>query len=108
MIDGAPLRVHREIDSNPLHRGAGTRARTALSVLSFTVACHGSLQSPAGVDRPVDSSTNGARSESAQREATFDQRVDVGGLHLHIHCEGAGLPLVVFDSGLGQGEEAWS
>ena len=32
----------------------------------------------------------------------------MGGLKLHIQCDGEGTPLVVFDSGLGQGAEAWA
>jgi pimeloyl-ACP methyl ester carboxylesterase len=39
--------------------------------------------------------------------AVLDARVDVGGLALHIHCEGEGLPAVVFDSGLGLDGSGW-
>jgi hypothetical protein len=79
---------------------------TTVGVLGLTMACHGPVHPPANVAR--DPSTGVGRSEGTARRSAFDQRVDVGGLKLHIHCEGAGVPLVVFDSGLGQGAEAWS
>src|SRR5690242_2169088 len=37
----------------------------------------------------------------------LDARIDAGGLALHIHCEGAGAPTVVFDSGLGLDGSGW-
>jgi pimeloyl-ACP methyl ester carboxylesterase len=37
----------------------------------------------------------------------LDARIDAGGLALHIHCEGAGTPTVVFDSGLGLDGSGW-
>jgi pimeloyl-ACP methyl ester carboxylesterase len=36
-----------------------------------------------------------------------DGLVDVGGLSLHIHCVGAGSPVVVLDAGLGDDGSAW-
>ncbi|HTV23750.1 MAG TPA: alpha/beta hydrolase [Polyangiaceae bacterium] len=39
--------------------------------------------------------------------APVDGRFDVGGLALHLHCEGAGAPTVVFDSGLGRAGGEW-
>jgi pimeloyl-ACP methyl ester carboxylesterase len=37
----------------------------------------------------------------------MDGMVDIGGLSLHIHCIGEGVPIVVLDSGLGLTGEAW-
>jgi pimeloyl-ACP methyl ester carboxylesterase len=98
----------RRLDCYAMEMAAETRTRTLLCVLSFAMACHGSAYPPASVARSIDSSTSPGGRQGPRRQATFDQRVDVGGLELHIHCEGAGVPLVVFDSGLGQGSEAWS
>lgn len=35
------------------------------------------------------------------------QLVDVGGFRLHIHCEGAGSPVVVMDAGMGDSSLVW-
>jgi len=40
--------------------------------------------------------------------AALDAKVPVGGLALHIHCEGSGSPAVVLDSGLGSDSRAWA
>jgi pimeloyl-ACP methyl ester carboxylesterase len=37
----------------------------------------------------------------------LDARIDLGGLALHLHCEGEGSPTVVFDSGLGRDGSGW-
>lgn len=37
----------------------------------------------------------------------MDGMVDIGGLSLHIHCIGEGVPIVVLDSGLGMTGTAW-
>lgn len=35
------------------------------------------------------------------------QRIDIGGYKLHIHCEGAGSPAVILESGLGDWSSHW-
>lgn len=44
---------------------------------------------------------------SAPPAGVLDRRVDIGGLALHLHCEGTGAPTVVFDSGLGRDGRGW-
>lgn len=51
--------------------------------------------------RPHDATS--AREPSSARDA----RIDLGGLALHLHCEGEGSPTVVFDSGLGRDGSGW-
>ena len=46
-------------------------------------------------------------SPAAASALTMDGMVDVGGLSLHIHCVGEGVPIVVLDSGLGLDGSAW-
>lgn len=54
------------------------------------------------------STPRAAVAPSSSSAARFE-RVDIGGGRaLHIQCEGAGRPLVVLDSGLGEGVESWS
>ena len=53
----------------------------------------------------VEARTDEARETAA--EVTLDRRVDIGGLALHLHCEGSGAPTVVFDSGLGRDGSGW-
>jgi pimeloyl-ACP methyl ester carboxylesterase len=48
-------------------------------------------------------------SEAPAAAGVLDGRVESeAGLRLHIRCVGEGQPVVVFDSGLGQGAEAWA
>ncbi len=46
-------------------------------------------------------------SPAAASALIMDGMVDIGGLSLHIHCIGEGVPIVVLDSGLGLTGEAW-
>lgn len=46
-------------------------------------------------------------SPAAVSAPIMDGMVDIGGLSLHIHCIGEGVPIVVLDSGLGLAGDAW-
>jgi pimeloyl-ACP methyl ester carboxylesterase len=85
-----------------------TRTAKALCILSMSLSCGAPVQPAASVRSSVSSTHLPARPAAGRRKGTFDERVDVGGFKLRIHCKGEGTPLVVFDSGLGQGSEAWA
>lgn len=59
-----------------------------------------------------DKSSVGAATPLVTAQAEFDQPVDelvdIGGSQLHVHCEGAGSPLVVLDAGFGDAGTIWS
>jgi pimeloyl-ACP methyl ester carboxylesterase len=88
--------------------------KTVFGVLGVTLgACHAArVSAPQHLattsTQTTATSTSPRGSELEKRHLAFDETVNAGGLKLHIHCEGAGIPLVVFDSGLGQGTEAWN
>ena len=107
-------------DRAMLQRNAPTRARPRLgtrvssratlqaALLAITAACGGASStppaaSPAVIGTPTTPTTPTATTPSN----VLDARVDAGGLALHIHCEGAGTPAVVFDSGLGLDGSGW-
>jgi pimeloyl-ACP methyl ester carboxylesterase len=73
-------------------RSAGLMAALATAMLNLAACTHVPLPpvSPAAASGPI-----------------MDGMVDIGGLSLHIHCIGEGLPIVVLDSGLGLTGEAW-
>jgi pimeloyl-ACP methyl ester carboxylesterase len=72
--------------------------RLAVLALSFSVSACGTARTPA-TPATVPAPTSSIRFE----------RVEIGGgLALHIQCEGRERPVVVLDSGLGEGVEAWS
>jgi thioesterase domain-containing protein len=79
-----------------------------LLVLVAPLACRGAVQ-PAPKVASTSETTHAGEDERIRRgRSSLDKLVDVGGgLRLHIQCSGDGTPLVVFDSGLGQGSEAW-
>lgn len=89
-------------------RGA-TRTAVALLILLITLSCRGPGKPAAKVASSINAPNAAGPGEARTRKGKLDERVDVGdGLELHIRCEGEGAPLVVFDSGLGQGSEAWA
>lgn len=93
-----------------------TRQTVTLAMITAPLACGGAVQPPAKVAAATETihpetraeTRSETRSETEPGRGFRDERVDVGGgLLLHIQCNGVGTPLVVFESGLGQGVEAW-
>jgi pimeloyl-ACP methyl ester carboxylesterase len=83
-----------ERDEMNLERGRSARLMAALAPAMLTLAACSPIPAP-----PV--------SPAAASTPTMDGMVDIGGLSLHIHCIGEGVPIVVLDSGLGLTGEAW-
>lgn len=84
-----------------------------LAVAVLSVSCARTLPPhAAGPDTVSMSTTNGAEPSAAdirvKQEPVLDDWVEVLGLRLHLRCEGAGAPLVVFEAGLGLDGSAWS
>jgi pimeloyl-ACP methyl ester carboxylesterase len=80
--------------------GAWAFGRCVAPLLLSTVACR-STGSAARLETSSSSSV-------ATRAVIADGIVDVGGLSLHIHCKGDGVPIVVLDTGLGGDGSQWS
>ncbi|MDI1443377.1 alpha/beta fold hydrolase [Polyangium sp. 6x1] len=71
-----------------------------VGLLMTLTACQGPSVPPA---------TPGATTTpTATPAGVMDELVDIGGLSLHIHCIGKGIPVVVLDSGLGDDGGIWS
>lgn len=76
-----------------LERRRPARLMSALATMLMLAAC--SRRAPPPV------------SPAAASALIMDGMVDIGGLSLHIHCIGEGVPIVVLDSGLGLDGAAW-
>lgn len=68
------------------------RLAPVLAVMLGAAACGGAPPSP----------------PSAPTVAPLDGLFDVGGLTLHLRCEGSGAPVVVLDAGLGDDASVWN
>jgi len=81
----------------------------AAALLGITAACGGASSAPPRPPSPPAANLPTPETPSASEPPSdvLDARVDAGGIALHIHCEGAGTPAVVFDSGLGIDGSGW-
>ena len=86
------------------------------AILIAASACHGAAHLPpaepsmaqiAPSTPAVGAEPRTGEAPATEMAALLDARVDVGGLALHLHCEGEGVPTVVFDSGLGRDGSEW-
>jgi pimeloyl-ACP methyl ester carboxylesterase len=85
-----------------------TRQAVTLMMTAAPLSCGGAAPPPPKVAAATESTPAEPHGETKPPHGLRDERVDVGGgLELHIQCNGEGTPLVVFESGLGQGVEAW-
>lgn len=84
------------------------RQAVTLVMIAAPLSCGAAAQPPPKVAAPNELTPAEVNGETKSQRGLRDERVAVGGgLELHIQCNGEGTPIVVFESGLGQGVEAW-
>jgi len=87
-------------------RPGGWRWSLGFGALVAVASCTSVGREP----RPTTAASGAPAARVNANEApagTLDARIDVGGLGLHLHCEGSGAPTVVFESGLGRDGSEW-